>query len=236
MFHELRLYHPAPGRIDDLVERIGSVMHPFFERHGFPKRLGQWTVVAGGTTPLFAWMLRWTDLAQRTTAFAALNADAEWQAVRTRTNGPGEMVKRYDLRFLAPAAAWTMHRATHERPASCPLYEVRVHPVAVGRTRHADQALAEVDLPALADCGAAIAGVFDNIVGGAATPGVTLLLGWQDRAQRRRALAAYKQHASVVAARRRERQKWGGEHVLGEGSSLLLEPSPFGAIDLQDPA
>jgi hypothetical protein len=116
MFHELRLYTPSPGRLDDLVARIGFDMVPYFERHGFSRRLGQWTAVAGETTPVFVWLLQWQDMAERASAFAGLGADADWNALRTRTNGPGEMVKRYDIRFLAPAKAWLKQTSAEREP------------------------------------------------------------------------------------------------------------------------
>jgi len=234
MFHELRIYTPSPGRLDDLVTRIGSDMVPFFERHGFSPRLGQWTAVAGETTPVFVWLLQWQDMAQRAFAFAGLAADAEWNTLRKQTNGLSEVVKRYDIRFLTPAKAWLKQSSAQREPGGYRgLVELRVHPIAVGRGGPADDALATVDLPALAACGASLIGVFDNIVGGPATPGVTMLLAWSDYEQRRRALAAYWERPGVVAARRREREKWAGEHLLGDGSSMLLEPTRFDATFLR---
>jgi hypothetical protein len=231
MLHELRIYHPMPGRLDDLVERIGAVMPPFFERHGFAPRLGQWTSIAGSSAPVFAWLLRWPSLEARMAAFAALGADGEWNALRLRTNGPGEMVRRYDLRLLSPSRAGVSVGAGRGGPA-CGLYEVRTLPVAVGRARAVEDALVAVELPALIATGTTVAGVFDNIFGGA-TPGVTLLLGWPDFEHRRQALAAYECRPEVVQARRSERQRWAGEHLLGEAGSLLLEPTRYGAADLQ---
>ena len=227
MFHELRIYTPAAGRLDDLVTRIGSDMVPFFERHRFAPRLGQWTVVAGHPTPGFVWLLRWSSMEERAQAFAGLATDAEWQALRARTNGPGEMVTRYDLRFLAAADAWLPQPLERRTGGSRELVEVRVQPIAVGRTGAAHEALAELDLPALAGCGASLIGVFDNIAGGPATPGVTMLLGWSDFEQRRQGLSRYEQRPGVVEARRAERARWNGEHALGEGSAMLLVPTRF---------
>lgn len=228
MFHELRIYQPAPGRLADLVERIGSDMAPYFERHGFPPRLGQWTTAVDAPSPRFAWLLAWPDLAERSAAFARLDADADWQALRRKTNGPGEMVLRYDLRFLAPARAWPAQLERDERTRAWGLCELRVHPVAVGRTRVAGQVLAEVDLPALAASGTTVLGVYDNVCGGPATPGISMLLGWRDEVHRRAAMAAYEGSAEVLDARRAERAQWSGEQVLGEADSLLLVPTRHG--------
>lgn len=212
MFHELRIYKAAPGRLADLVERIGSDMEPFFERHGFPPRLGQWTTTADAPSPRFAWLLAWPDLAERSAAFARLDADADWQALRTQTNGPGEMVLSYDLRFLAPARAWPVRPERDDRSVVPGLCELRVFPVAVGSTRAAAQVLADVYLPMLAASGTTILGVYDNLCGGLATPGISLLLGWRDAAHRR---AVMVDEGNVG-------------HPLGTAHSLLLEPARHG--------
>ena len=130
MFYELRMYHTAPGRLDDLVERIGRVLPPFFDRHGFPPRLGQWTVSAGPAIPMLAWLLCWPGgFDQRTRSFAALGADPEWQAIRQETNGAGEMVRQYDLRFLTPSPAWKRSASSDTlplQPVESEVFELRV--------------------------------------------------------------------------------------------------------------
>jgi len=230
MLYELRMYHPAPGRLEDLVERIGSVMAPYFERHDFPPRLGMWTAVAGTPIPLFAWLLKWRDFAHRAAAFASLSVDQEWNAVRIKTNGDSEMVRRYDLRFLTPSEAWLPLAPVST--SSCRLVELRVQAVAVGRTGAASDVLATVDLPALASSGTTVAGVFDNH-SGPATPGITMLLGWSDFDRRRESLAAYEQSSEVVAARLNERDRWAGDHLLAERASLLLEPTRHSPRELK---
>jgi hypothetical protein len=221
--YELRLYHAVPGRLDELVERIGRVLPPFFDRHGFPPRLGQWTVSAGPALPMFVWLLRWPGgFDERTAAFAALSSDQEWQSVRQRTNGTGEMVRKYDFRFLLPSPTWSPLTDPHgspSEPMSEEIFEFREHSVPVGALGATTEALAETCLPALADDGAKVLGVFDN-QSGPSTPGVSILLAWNTYAERRDSL---RRCASTFGGTR-----GGALDVLGPASCMLLEATPHG--------
>ncbi|MET0744450.1 MAG: hypothetical protein ABWY78_13860, partial [Microvirga sp.] len=143
-------------------------------------------------------------------------ADPEWNAIRIATNGPGEMVRRYDLRFLTPSP---IIRDDAPDPAAAPapvdahLFELRVHDVAVGSMPQVHEALRGSHLPALRESGARVLGVFDN-QSGPATPGVTLLLGWRGYPDRREAL--------------RLDQSRPDASVLGPCAALLLDATPYG--------
>jgi len=223
MLHELRLYHAMPGRLDELAERIGQVLVPYFARHGFPPRLGQWTVSAGASTPMLAWLLAWPGgLDQRTACFSALGADPDWNAVRIATNGNGEMVRRYDLRFLTPSPVSWDHppdAPTPPVPVDASLFELRVHEVAVGSMPLAHEILTATHLPGLRECGATVLGVFDN-QSGPATPGITLLLGWRTYEDRRQGLSRFES--------RRDARSGPEASVLGPCASTLLDATPYG--------
>jgi hypothetical protein len=223
MFYELRMYHAVPGRLDELVERIGKVLPPFFERHGFPPRLGQWTVSAGPSMPMLVWLLCWPEgFGQRSASFAGLGADPEWQAIRQETNGPGEMVRKYDLRILTPALAWVRPAATDglpPEPVRAELFELRVYDVPVGSLAAANEILTTSHLPSLVACGATILGVFENQTG-PSTPGITMLLGWSNFEERRKGLRRFE---SVPEDHSTE-----ASNVLGSSACVLLEASPFG--------
>ncbi|WP_373696759.1 NIPSNAP family protein [Microvirga yunnanensis] len=223
MFYELRMYHAVPGRLEELVERIGRVLPPFFERHGFPPRLGQWTVSAGPSVPMFVWLLRWPGgFEQRTRCFAGLGADQEWQAIRQRTNGTSEMVLRYDLRFLTASTIWPqldVDEAALPEPVGAGLFELRIHEVPVGSLGTANEILARSYLPAAAAVGATILGLFENQTG-PANPGLTMLLGWRSYDDRRSGL---RQLGTMPDLRTSD-----AIQVLGPAASILLESTPYG--------
>lgn len=223
MLYELRMYHTAPGRLDDLVERIGRVLPPFFDRHGFPPRLGQWTVSAGPAMPMLAWLLCWPGgFDQRTRSCAALGTDPEGQAIRQETNGAGEMVRQYDLRFLTPSPAWKRSASSDTlplQPVESEVFELRVHGIPVGSLGAASEILATSYLPSLIAGGATILGVFENQTG-PSTPGISVLLGWQSFEERRKGLGSFEALPdgwSNTAA-----------NILGPCACILLEPTPYG--------
>ncbi|EIM26930.1 hypothetical protein MicloDRAFT_00034830 [Microvirga lotononidis] len=222
MFYELRMYHAVPGRLEELVERIGQVLPPFFERHGFPPRLAQWTVSAGPSVPMFVWLLRWPGgFEQRSRCFAGLGADQEWQAIRQRTNGTSEMVQRYDLRFLTASTAWNPSEAddTAPQPVEADLFELRIHAVRVGSQGTANEFLAQSYLPAMAASGATVLGLFENQTG-PANPGVTMLLGWRNYNDRRSGLRQLETMPDLRTS--------SAAQTLGSAACILLEPTPYG--------
>lgn len=230
MLYELRMYHAAPGRLDDLVERIGRVLPPFFDRHGFAPRLGQWTVSAGPVMPMLAWLLCWPGgFDQRTRSFAALGTDPEWQAIRQETNGAGEMVRQYDLRFLTPSPAWKRPAAGGDslplRPVEAEVFELRVHAVPVGSIGAASEILVTSYLPSVTESGATILGVFENQTG-PSTPGVTILLGWRSFEERRKGLGSFEALPSITS--HRPPGILGSSEALGPCACTLLEPTPYG--------
>ena len=230
MLFEMRIYEAAPGRLPDLVERIGSAMPPFFDRHGFGERLGQW-VVTTGADPRFAWLVAWPSFESRAAAFAGLGGDSDWNKLRIATNGPGEMVRRYDLRFLSSAAAGREASIEIQRSQKT-LYEWRVHGVQVGRSAAAADALTTIDLPHLSRNGADLIGVFDNL-SGPSVPGVSMLLGWSSYEARQEGLAAYELRPEVMARRAEERRLLAGEHALGSLETTLLKPTLYGTPDAE---
>ena len=151
-----------------------------------------------------------------------LGADPEWQAIREKTNGPGEMVRKYDLRILTPSPAWARPSATDglpPEPVRAELFELRVYDVPVGSLAAANEILTASHLPSLAACGAIILGVFENQTG-PSTPGITMLLGWQNFEERRKGLRRFKSSPEVRSTE--------ASNVLGSSACVLLEASPFG--------
>lgn len=229
MLYELRMYHTAPGRLDDVADRMRDLVPAVFRKHNFPAPLGQWRATAGGKLPLYVWMVAWPDSEARARTFASLYGDAEWMDIRTRTNGPREMVLSYDISFMhdtpAGAAARQLH-ADRSGPAGG-LHELRIHQIYPGKLSQANANLSTIDLPALKQAGATTLGVFD-IQSGLVTPGFAHFLTWDDFEARRKGLAAYEADPAVRKARAAEAEEL-KTYVVGRHDSWLLEPTDFGA-------
>jgi hypothetical protein len=227
MLYELRMYRTAPGRVHDVANRMRDLVPPLFRKHGFPVPHAEWIVSAGAHMPMYVWLLSWPDSTQRAQAFSSLYADQEWAELRRQTNGPREMVLKYDIYLMHGAPAWDAAKTLHadrSGPAAG-LHELRIYELYPGRGSQANRTLTEVDLPALKKAGGTTLGVFD-IQSGPALPAFAHFLQWENYEARRTGITAYEHDPSVVSARKAEVEEL-KTHVLGQHSTWLLEPTDF---------
>lgn len=86
--YELRIYHAAPGKLDDLNKRFRDHTVKLFEKHGM-KNVGYWTPI-DNTNNLLIYVLSHASKEARQKSFAAFGADPEWKAASkaSEANGP----------------------------------------------------------------------------------------------------------------------------------------------------
>jgi hypothetical protein len=228
MIYELRLYHANMGRIDDIAARMEKLMPPVFKKHGFNVPLGQWLAVAGPTQPLYVWMLNWPSWEKRTQTYASIYGDEEWAKVRAETNGPSEMVLRFNIQLMNAAPANAAAKALFADPAGevGGLHELVIQESYPGRLGDANKAMAEVDFPAIKECGGRVLGVFNNEAG-IITPGLTWFVAWENYEARREGWKRYISMDAVKRQRQRERDEL-NTHLLGQSTCYLLEPTSYG--------
>ena len=226
MLYELRLYHAGLGRIGEVAARMRDLVPAPFKKHGFPVPLGQWIGSSGPKLPLYMWMLAWPNSETRATAFASLYGDPEWQQIRTRTNGPREMVLKYDIYFMHDTKAAETITRLHGRGASGDtVHELRLHDVYPGKTSAAIDRMCAADLPALKKVGATTLGVFD-VQSGPAMPGIAHFLTWPTYEARERGLPEYEADAAVAECNRKEADEI-KTYVLGRADTWLMRPMEF---------
>jgi hypothetical protein len=111
VLYELRQYRVASGRNEDEIARALACILPrerggmgLFARYEIPEPVGLWRALAGPSLPCVVFLYRWEGARQRAHAFGDFYNDAEWQELRARTNGAGEIVERMDdLLLTGPA-------------------------------------------------------------------------------------------------------------------------------------
>jgi hypothetical protein len=89
MIEELRHYVATPGKRDALVARFKNDTMSLFERHGIAVT-AFWTV-ADEPDALY-YLCRFTDRAACDAAWKAFQADPDWKAARTASEGDGPLV------------------------------------------------------------------------------------------------------------------------------------------------
>lgn len=103
MLHEMRIYHAAPGRLPDLLNRFETVTLGLFDRHGI-RQAGFWTVEVGENNHDLYYLLEWESLAERETKWAAFQSDPEWQEKKAKTEENGPLITSLTNAILKPTA------------------------------------------------------------------------------------------------------------------------------------
>ncbi len=96
---ELRIYHAAPGKLDDLHERFRNHTIRLFERHGI-QSVGYWVPVQNQENPRLFFILSYPDRAAREASWKAFMADPEWQKVHRESEANGTLVTKVENFFL----------------------------------------------------------------------------------------------------------------------------------------
>jgi len=101
MIYELRTYHAMPGKLPALNARFRDQTVKLFERHGLTC-IGFWTYKHGGTSDQLVYLMAFEDQATRDAAWAAFQADPEWQQARAASEVDGPLVARITSDILLP--------------------------------------------------------------------------------------------------------------------------------------
>jgi len=217
--YELRIYAIAPGRLPDMARRFRDDIRTLFPRHGI-RIIGSWTALAGPQMPTFVYLMRWSGLEERSSAFASFVADPDWQSARTRTNGPSELVEHYEIQFLRAldSAGIAEPMALDEDE----LFELALHPAANGQAQAMRDALLEGELPARVRGGARVVGAFEAVTG-PHLPSLVSLVRWPDATRWERAQVEMDEDGALsarVSADIAQR----GRSVLGHADRYLMRP------------
>lgn len=98
--YELRIYHAAQGKLDDLVARFRDHTDRLFAKHGL-KSVAYWTALdepVKSTT--FFYILEHPSREAAAANWKAFQADPEWQAVKAKSEENGKLVESVDSTYL----------------------------------------------------------------------------------------------------------------------------------------
>lgn len=95
---ELRTYHAAPGKLDDLNARFRDHTLKIFEKHGM-SNIGYW-VPADNSGNELIYLLAFPSREAREKAWKEFGADPEWKAAQKASEANGKLVTKADSVLL----------------------------------------------------------------------------------------------------------------------------------------
>ncbi|SHK11240.1 NIPSNAP protein [Roseomonas rosea] len=215
---ELRLYRVAPGRVADMEARVQKDLRTVFPRNGVHP-VGGWTATSGSAMPAYVYLTPWRNMIERSRCWAGFYGDPAWAEVRTRTNGPSELVEGYEILFLRAARDWTPVSSEDGR-----LHEMIIQETATGRGAAVRAALLDAELPAFERAGATVLGSFD-MLSGRLLPAVVTFLSWESFAARQEGVRRLAADTALQASRAAEIRDV-GRCLLGRHDSQLMQWVP----------
>ena len=96
--YELRIYHAAPGKLDDLNKRFREHTVKLFEKHGM-ENVGYFTPI-DNTNNLLIYVLGHASRDAAKKSFAAFGADPEWKAAQKASEANGKLVNKVESYFM----------------------------------------------------------------------------------------------------------------------------------------
>jgi hypothetical protein len=98
--YELRVYHAAPGKLEELLARFREHTIKLFDRHGI-KSVAYWTPVEEPqkSNTLF-YILQHPSREAATANWKSFQEDPEWKSVHDKSEVNGKLVEKIDSTFL----------------------------------------------------------------------------------------------------------------------------------------
>lgn len=97
--YELRIYHAAPGKLDDLHQRFRNHTLRLFERHGITS-VGYWVPIQNNEDTRLFFLLSYPSREAREASWKAFVADPDWQAASKASEAQGVLVAKVENYFL----------------------------------------------------------------------------------------------------------------------------------------
>lgn len=99
--YELRVYHAAEGKLDDLLKRFRERTTKLFEKHGM-KNVAYWTPMdEPSKSNTLIYILAHPSREAAAANWKAFQADPDWIAVKEKSEANGKLVEKVDSTFMA---------------------------------------------------------------------------------------------------------------------------------------
>ena len=98
---ELRIYHAAPGKLQDLLARFRDHTTKIFERHGM-ENVAYWTPTDDpDKDKTLIYILRHPSREAAETNWKSFRDDPEWKSVKDKSEANGPLVEKVDSTYMA---------------------------------------------------------------------------------------------------------------------------------------
>jgi NIPSNAP len=99
--YELRVYHAAPGKLEELLARFRDHTAKLFEKHGM-KNVAYWTPVDEPEKGnMLIYILQHANRDAATANWKSFQDDPDWKRVKEESEANGKLAEKIDSTFMA---------------------------------------------------------------------------------------------------------------------------------------
>src|SRR5579871_1847834 len=95
---EMRTYHAAPGKLDDLNARFRNHTVKLFEKHGITN-IGYWVPIENSDN-ILVYVLAYPNREAREASWKDFQGDEDWKKAKAESEANGKLVNKVDQLFL----------------------------------------------------------------------------------------------------------------------------------------
>ena len=224
--YELRIYHAAPGKLDDLNKRFRDHTVKLFEKHGM-ENIGYWTPI-DNTNNVLIYVLVFPNREARNKSFGAFGADPEWRAAAKASEANGKLVTKVDSYLM---------QATDYSPAIKPskageprVFELREYTASQGNLAALDARFRDHTIKLFSKHGMQHVGYWHLNAGQKdAERKLIYILAHKSEDAGKASFAAFRQDADWIKAKEESEKKAGGS--LTEGGMVGVKSTYMQATD-----
>jgi hypothetical protein len=221
---ELRTYHAAPGKLENLQARFRDHTIDLFQKHGMTN-IGYWTPIENPDN-LLIYMLAFPSQEARDKAWKAFFADPQWQRAKKESEVDGRLVAKVESVLLSP----TDYSPQVEPSVAAPrVFELRTYTATPGNLGHLNARFREHTVELFKKHGITNFGYWCPLEGQPGA-GETLIyiLAHESVDAARASFDAFRQDPAWIAARKASEEKAGGPlTVKGGVKSLFLQATDY---------
>ncbi len=225
--YELRIYHAAPGKLDDLNKRFRDHTVKLFEKHGM-KNIGYWTPMDTADSRLI-YVLEHASRDAARKSFAAFGADPEWKAAQkaSEVNGPLLIKNGVESYFMQPTDFSPTIKSVQAGPR---VFELRDYTASAGHLAALDARFRDHTVKLFAKHGMKNIAYWHLTAGAKdADRKLIYILAHQDAAAGAASFDAFRKDPDWVKARADSEKKAGGS--LTEGGMAGVKSTYLKATD-----
>jgi len=224
---EMRTYHAAPGKLDDLLARFRDHTVKLFEKHGITN-IGYWVPVEN-TDNVLIYVIAFPSREARDKSWKEFGADPEWKAAQKASEQNGKLLTKVDSTFLT---ATDFSPAVEPSTAAPRVFELRTYTATPGNLGRLLSRFRDHTVKLFAKHG------MTNIAYWTPMPDqkgaentLVYLLAHKDAAAQKASFAAFRKDPDWIAAKDASEKDGGGSLTVPDGvKSVTMNAVDFSPI------